>query len=120
MNTSERASINAKSLGADGFDAILSKLLANYTPDDQVVGERVDTQIPPNAMKIFSYIKARTDKKVCLAEDQQQGLADEIKDLADQGGENNFRILQTLLTLINTSRVDCVNCINTTCTKRRS
>lgn len=120
METPEQKPINARSLGADGFDAILSKLLAKYTPDDKAVGDRIDAQIPPNAIRIFSYIKARGNKNVCLTEDQQQGFADEIKDLADQNGENDFRVLQTLLILINTSRVQCADCINTACAKRRS
>jgi len=120
MKTPEQKSTNAKSLGADGFDAILSKLLANYTSDDKAVGDRVDTQIPPNAMQIFSYIRVRGDKNACLKEDQQQGLADEIKDLADKGAENDFKFLQTILTVINTSRVECADCVNTACAKRRS
>jgi len=118
METPEQKPINAKSLGADGFDSILSKLLANYTPDNQAVGDRVDTQIPPNAMQIFNYIRVRGNANACLKEDQQQGLADEIKDLADKGAENDFRILQNLLTLINTSRIECADCINKTCVKR--
>ena len=120
MEIPEQKSTNAKSLGADGFDAILSKLLANYTPDNQAVGDRIDAQIPPNAIQIFSYIKARRNTNACLKEDQQQGLADEMKDLADRGGENDFKVLQNLLTLINTSRVECADCVNTACAKRRS
>jgi hypothetical protein len=118
MKTSEFKSANTKPLADDGFTSILAKLAEGYIPPHED-GHAVEIKVPEPVIKIFNYIKTRANKDVCVTEEQQQAIADDIRNLAEKDGAiNDITVLQGLVTLINSYRSECANCLNPVCEKR--
>ncbi len=102
----ELKSINAKSLAADGFDSIYKKLVD--AGELLKEGEHATTRkVPQSWLIILEYIKARANKNVCVTEERQRTIVDNIKSLADRGAETDITALQELVRLIDSYRVEC-------------
>jgi len=96
--------------------------LSQTTPlgDDVSDGSErpVIMDVPPAVRKIYDYIKVRVNDDVCITKEQEKFFVEDLKHLADSGAERNISALQNFVTMINSYRFECQNCLNRPCKKR--
>jgi hypothetical protein len=105
------------------FNEILPEILMlggllETTPLSDKEDPAVMMDVSPAVRKIYDYIKVRVNDDVCITEDQQKVFVEDVKRLAESGAEDDIGALQRFVTLINSYRFECVNCLAGNCPKR--
>ena len=103
------------------FNEILPEILMLFWETTSLSNKEdpaVMMDVSPAVRKIYDYIKVRVNDDVCITEDQQKVFVEDVKRLAESGAEDDIGALQRFVTLINSYRNECDNCLNNNCSKR--